>query len=662
MIDRLYAFRSSMLAIFDVAEVEAGQGCTLARAHRHPKCAIVAQRQPGDSFVNPSKRPLIRRALMFGALAVALGCTGSTEPQTPPAPSFTVDELFADYYDFKLRVNPMEATKLGEVGYNDYIANYIAAEYRADLVEEYDRFLTAIAAFDGVELSEADRLSLGVMKWDCAIKKEGLENPLATVASPIFDLPNFPLMPIAQIFAFHLYFSQLAGGESIQPFETVEDYDNWLERLDDYVVWIDTAVGNMRIGIEQGVVWPRIIVERSIGQIDELITLDIAAHLYYQPIQNLPATIPPPDAERLATAFERVILEQINPAHERLRAFLINDYLPAAGDHSGIGALPNGAETYRYLIRLHTTTTMTADEIHELGLREVDRISTEMESVKESVGFSGDLRSFFDHVRNNEEQKSFTEPEQVIANFEAIHERMKPHLDELFSVEPRAGFEVRRTEAFREASASAEYVPGTKDGSRPGVFYVPIPDVESYNKYADESLFLHEAIPGHHYQLSLQQENQELPEFLHPEGIGVFVEGWALYSESLGRELGLYQDPYQYFGMLSAEMHRAIRLVVDTGMHAQGWTREEAIRYSLDHEAESEAAITAEIERYMVGPGQALSYKIGQLKIRALRARAEEALRDRFDVREFHRQVLDSGSLPLVLLEAKIDRWIAAVR
>jgi uncharacterized protein (DUF885 family) len=254
----------------------------------------------------------------------------------------------------------------------------------------------------------------------------------------------------------------------------------------------------------------------------------------------------------------------------------------------------------------------------------------------------------------------FTAPEQVLAHFEAIHARMQPHLGALFDVEPRAGFEVRRTEAFRERSASAEYVPGTKDGSRPGVFYVPIPDAQQHNKFSDESLFLHEAIPGHHYQLSLQQESAELPEFLHPEGIGVFVEGWALYCESLGAELGLYEDPYQLFGMLSAEMHRAIRLVVDTGMHARGWTREQAIQYSLEHEAESEAGIVAEIERYMAMPGQALSYKIGQLKIRELRARAERALGERFDVREFHRQVLGSGSLPLVLLEEKIDGWIAS--
>jgi uncharacterized protein (DUF885 family) len=609
-----------------------------------------------------SRRRLSGLPLCFVALTLVIACAGPTGEQDRPSPSpaGSVDDLFRDYYDFKLRVNPVEATKLGEAGYDDYVANYISAEYQADLRQAYEGFLDRIAAYDDAELSEADRISLQVMRWDCEIKKEGLENALATVASPMFDLPNFRLLPVSQISSFQLYFSQLAGGESVQPFATVEDYENWLARLADYTLWIDTAVANMRAGIERGVVWPRVIVERAIGQIDELITDDIDRHLYYRPVLNLPASVATPDAERLAAAFASTILEDVNPAHERLRNFLSDEYLPAAGDHTGIGALPDGPETYRYLIRFHTTTDMSADEIHELGLREVERISGEMEAVKANVGFTGDLRAFFDHVRSSEEQKPFTEPGQVIANFEAIHERMKPHLSALFDVAPRAGFEVRRTEAFREASASAEYVPGTKDGSRPGVFYVPIPDVEQYNKYADESLFLHEAIPGHHYQLSLQQESQDLPEFLHPEGIGVFVEGWALYSESLGRELGLYEDPYQYFGMLSAEMHRAIRLVVDTGMHAKGWTREDAIRYSLDHEAESEAAITAEIERYMVMPGQALSYKVGQLKIRELRSRAEGALGDNFDIREFHRQVLGSGSLPLVLLEAKIDAWIAS--
>jgi uncharacterized protein (DUF885 family) len=281
-----------------------------------------------------------------------------------------------------------------------------------------------------------------------------------------------------------------------------------------------------------------------------------------------------------------------------------------------------------------------------------------MEKVKQQVGFEGDLKAFFTHVRTSKAQMPYTDPQQVIDSFNAIHEQMKDNLDKLFDMKPKAQFEVRRTQAFREASASAEYNSGSKDGSRPGIFYVPIPNVTAYNKYADEALFLHEAIPGHHYQLSLQQENDNLPGFLHTEGMGVYTEGWALYSESLGKELGLYNDPYQYFGMLGMEMHRAIRLVVDSGIHAKGWSREQAIQYSMDNEAESEASIIAEIERYMIAPGQALAYKVGQLKIRELRSKAENRLAERFNIKEFHNQILGSGSLPLMLLEEKINRWI----
>ena len=252
----------------------------------------------------------------------------------------------------------------------------------------------------------------------------------------------------------------------------------------------------------------------------------------------------------------------------------------------------------------------------------------------------------------------FKEPQEVLDNFNRIKEKINKKFDQVFELQPKASFVVKRTETFREASASAEYVPGTKDASRPGIFYVPIPDVKKYNKFSDEALFLHEAIPGHHYQLSLQQENKELPKFLHPESMGVFVEGWALYAESLGKELGLYKDPIQYFGMLSMEMHRAIRLVVDTGIHSKGWTRERAIQYSLENEAASKEFIITEIERYMATPGQALSYKMGQIKIRELRTVAEMKLGKNFDIREFHNQVLNSGSLPLIMLEQKIKNWI----
>jgi len=574
----------------------------------------------------------------------------------------TVGELFDAYDEFKLRINPTAATRRGDHRYDDRVVDYLSAGHRRDLLARYEAFLAAIDAWENKPLSESDALSLKVMRWDAEVRKQGLENPLSSVSSPIFDVPDITLLPVKQIFSFNLFFSQLASGQSIQPFATVRDYENWLKRVDGYVTWLDTAQSNLRQGIAQGVVWPKVIVQRSIAQFDAFITDDVREHLYFQPVLAMPADFSDADRERLTAAFTQMIETRVNPAHRRMRAFLNDEYLPKAGNHTGIGALPNGPETYRYLIRYHTSTDMTPEEIFALGESEVRRISKEMEKVMAQVGFEGDLKSFFEHVRTSPEQRPFTRPEQVIENFEAIHETMKPQLKRLFRTEPRAGFEVRRTESFREQSASAEYFTGSQDGSRAGVFYVPIPDVRAYNKVSDEALFLHEAIPGHHYQLSLQQENDDLPKFLHTEGLAAFVEGWALYSESLGGELGLYRDPYQYFGMLSSEMHRAIRLVVDTGMHARGWTREQAIRYSLDHEAESEASIVAEIERYMVTPAQALAYKIGQLKILELRARAERELGDGFDVREFHDQVLGSGSLPLALLEWKIDRWIAVAK
>jgi uncharacterized protein (DUF885 family) len=602
-------------------------------------------------------------ALLFTIGLFCLSCDNTTTPgvESESTESERADSLFEAFYDFKLRINPIEASKGGDYRYNDRIANFISDDYQSELIEQYTQFIATIDDINQEAISPAQQMSLKVMRWDCAIKKEGLENEIVTVASPIYDLPNFKLMPITQISSLQLYVSQLAGGTSVHPFKTVEDYEDWLKRVDDYLIWVDTAMENMKEGMAKGVVLPKVLTERVISQLDPFIDTPVEEHVFYQPILMLNDEVSDVDRNRLTASYREMIEDKLIPKYRELRTFMQDAYLPAGRTSTGMLDLPNGKETYDYLIRLHTSTDMTADEIFELGKKEVARIRGEMEKVMAEIGFQGDLRAFLEYVRSSPEQIPFTKPEEVIANFNAIHEKMQPQLLQLFDVAPKAGFEVRRTEAFREASASAEYVPGTKDASRPGVFYIPIPDVKNYNKFSDEALFLHEAIPGHHFQLSLQQENKELPEFLHPEGMGVFVEGWALYAESLGKELGLYEDPYQYFGMLSAEMHRAIRLVVDAGMHAKGWTREEAIQYSLENEAESEAGITSEIERYMATPGQALSYKIGQLKIRELRTKAETALGEKFDIKAFHRQVLGSGSLPLSLLEEKINGWITVV-
>ncbi len=590
-----------------------------------------------------------------------LALTGCANPggETASDPGdISVERLFESFSAFKMRINPVEATKIGDNQYNDYVANYVSEPYRKKLIESYSNYLDAIGKLNVDELTESQQLSVQVMKWDCEVKLEGLTNNLVTIASPIYDIPHFQLMPISQTSTFHLYFNELGSGSSVQPFHTVQDYDNWLSRVDDYIEWIQTSMDNMRQGVDLGVVWPKPIIEKMIGPIQSLIVEPATDHLFYRPVKSMPEDFSLEDRTRLEVAYRKMISDKINPIHQELLIFLTDVYLPAGTNYSGIRDLPNGKETYQYLIKYHTTTNMTPDEIFELGKREVDRISGEMETLKEEIGFSGNLRSFFDHIRSSPQQMPFTTPNQVIENFDAIHETMKPRLERLFDLKPKAGFRVERIAAFKEASSAAHYVPGTKDASRPGVFYVGIPDAQNYNKYADEALFLHEAVPGHHYQLSLQQENKNLPAFLHPESISVFVEGWALYAESLGSELGLYSDLYQKFGMLSMEMHRAIRLVVDSGMHAKGWTREQAIQYSLDNEAESEASIISEIERYMATPAQALSYKLGQLKIRELRTRAEVSLGEAFDIREYHNQVLNSGSLPLVLLEDKISRWI----
>ena len=587
-----------------------------------------------------------------------LSLSACNQEQSRTSASQTLATIFEEYYQFKDRINPIEATKGGNFQYNEYIANYISDAYQTDLIAEYSTFLERLAQIDPAQLSQADLLSMKVMQWDCEVKLEGLQNPLVITTSPIYNLPSFELTPLIQVQSLHLYVAQLGAGGSVHPFNTVKDYEDWLKRLDDYIAFLDTSIANMKEGMAKGIVLPKVLTEKTIVQLEEFITKPVEEHLFYRPIQSMPEGISQSDRDRLAGEYQNVIEAKLRPKYIELKQFLVAEYLPVCRTTSGIGALPNGAATYNYLIKLHTTTNLTADEIHELGKREVERILVEMEEAKNQIGFKGDIKAFLEFIRNSPEQMPFQDPQEVIANFNQIKEKINDKFDQVFELTPKADFVVRRTEAFREASASAEYVPGTKDALRPGIFYVPIPNVSKYNKFADEALFLHEAIPGHHYQLSLQQENKALPKFLHPESLGVFVEGWALYAESLGKELGLYDDPIQYFGMLSMEMHRAIRLVVDTGMHSKGWTREQAIQYSLDHEAESEASIISEIERYMATPGQALSYKMGQIKIRTLRTKAEQKLGAQFDVRAFHSQVLNSGSLPLVLLEEKIENWI----
>jgi len=557
------------------------------------------------------------------------------------------ETTLSDYYEESLKMYPLNATSFGDNRYNDLLPNVLTDEFREKERAFYNYYLKKIKAFKSEDLSGSQRLSKQILIWECNINLDRLKF-------------REDLTPINQMWTLQLSIGQFASGTSAQPFETVEDYKNWIKRLDEYLKWMAVAQEKMTEGIKLGNVLPKSLIVKVLPQLEAMTNPKIDEHLFYSPIKNFPDDFSEAEKEELTLTYKNYINDYIIPAYQNLYDFMSTDYLEAGRATSGISEIPNGKEYYDHQIKLYTTTNMTADEIHQLGLNEVARILSEMEKVKEQVGYKGSLVSFFDHVRNNKELMPFDTAQGVIDNFNKIHQTMQPQLERLFDMKPKTPFEVRQTEAFRAASASAEYNPGSLDGTRPGIFYVPIVDAKTYNIFSDESLFLHEAIPGHHYQISLQQENEDLPDFRKTLWYSSYGEGWALYSESLGKELGLYTDPYQYFGMLSAEMHRAIRLVVDTGLHSKGWTREQAIKYSLENEAESEASITSEIERYMANPGQALSYKVGQLKIRELRAEAEAKLKDKFDIAKFHNQVLEAGCVPLELLERKIDTWISS--
>ncbi|KAK3582324.1 hypothetical protein CHS0354_023865 [Potamilus streckersoni] len=518
--------------------------------------------------------------------------------------------------------------------------NPISDKYLKEIETFFSKTLGKLKQFNKLKLTKNERTSYDILEWECEINLESLKY-------------NKDLLPLDQFVGFHLTVGQLASGESAQPFLTAKHYDDWLKRLGGFVDFCSTAVEKMKKGIKENIVLPKALTLKIIPQIENLTNDSLDKSIFFSPIKLIRDNnkISNADKERIILAYKNYIRNKLNPALRYLLHFIKNKYLPASRETSGYSSLPNGTAWYEHEIKTYTTLDIKAEAIFQLGKSEVSRIRNEMESVKNQVGFTGTLLEFFNYVRNNKELMPFKKPEEVIENFNQIHKRMIPYLNKTFDLVPKSKFEVRRTEAFREASASAEYIPPSLDRKRPAVFYVPIPNVEKYNYFSDEDLFLHEAIPGHHYQISLQQENKTLPEFRKTLWYSAYGEGWALYAESLGHELGLYKDPFQYFGMLSAEMHRAIRLVVDVGIHALNWTRKDAINYSLENEAESEEGIIAEIERYMAIPGQALSYKIGQLKILELRSKAETEL-------EFHNQLLKHGCLPLRILENKIISWI----
>jgi uncharacterized protein (DUF885 family) len=583
---------------------------------------------------------LLKISLAFSACALCAPQAVAAQPA-----GTELHQLFEEYFERSLELNPLLATFIGDHRYDDRLANDISPAHIQAQLNHEKHYRDAAAKFRGRELSAADRLSLEILIYDLESSIEGASFPAH-------------LMPINQFSSMPAFMGMLGSGSSAQPFATASDYDRFLERIDDYVTWSNQAIENMRVGAQQHLTYPNLLMQKVLPQLAELGTADVEKSVFYQPVINMPKEIAAADRKRIEAAYRTAIEQKIAPAYQRMHDFIRDEHLPKARDTVAWSALPNGAAWYAYLARIFTTTDLSAEQIHTLGLQEVARIRAEMETVKNQVSFKGTLSEFFKFVQEDP-QFYFKDEESLLAGYRALKTKIDARLPALFNDFPKADYEVRPVEAFRaQSAAGASYQPPSADGSRPGIFYINTFNLKAQPKFGMETLSLHEAAPGHHFQLAIQQELQDLPRFRRFGSRYVaYTEGWALYAESLGKELGLFTDPYQYYGRLSDEMLRAMRLVVDTGLHTRGWNRQRAIDYMLENSSLAPSDAEAEVERYIAIPGQALGYKIGQIRIQQIREQAQATLGRRFDAREFHSQVLRDGSLPLSVLEKKIRDW-----
>ena len=569
-----------------------------------------------------------------------------TMPQSS-AKSAQLDTLYADFWEESLKLNPLQATFVGDPRYNDQLPNFLAPEYRKQNHDFNLRWQQKAEAIGADGLDGQALLSYKIFLRD-------LQNHL--------DGDRFPseLQPIDQFRNFATTAVMLGSGTGAQPFKTVKDYDDWLARAGKFPVLFEQAISNMREGVKAGVTQPKVLMVKVVPQLDAVIKDKPEDTLFWGPINSMPKEFSDADRKRLTDAYRHLIADQLMPSFRKLRGYIHDDYLPKARDTVGYNALPNGDAWYAYRVRLMTTTDETPDQIHTIGLNEVARIKKQMDRLRAKVGFKGDLQAFF-HYLNTDPRFTFPTEQALLDGYRSVYAKVQKGIPRDFSIQPKAKFEIRPVEAYRaQSAAGGSYQSPSEDGSRPGIFYVNTYELPSRKNWEMEDLFLHEAIPGHHFQLSIQQEQIGLPKFRRFGGETAYIEGYALYCETLGYELGMYTDPYQEFGQLQNEQFRAMRLVVDTGLHSKGWTREQAISYMLDNSAMSKTDVTAEVERYMAMPAQALAYKTGQMKITELRAKAAKALGKKFDVREFHTELLKDGALPLSVLEEKIDRWIAS--
>ncbi len=549
----------------------------------------------GKELLLFTQTKIMKKLFVFLVLSFAIAsCKNNTKSGNSGDGSKQLSVIMDNYWQERMQLFPTEATSNGDNRYNDRLTITIAESFRDSLGRFYKKYLDGLNKIDSAGLDNNDLMSYRLLKYEMQMGIEGLKYPTH-------------YMPMNQFWSFTLELPQLGSGSGNQPFKTVKDYDNWIKRLSVFHSWVDTAIYNMRKGMAAGWVLPASLVTKILPQLKAVVVSADTSSIFYGPIKTMPDSFSAADKQRLVAAYTKAIDSIVNPSYTRLYDFYRNEYLPKARATSGVRDLPNGDAYYKYCIRYWTTTNLTPDSIYKIGLSEVARIEGDMNKVKDETGFKGDLQAFFTYLGKDTKFCPFTTNKQVIDSFWGIKKMEDPQLKKLFSNTPKTQFTIRQTEAFRAASASAEYNQGSEDGTRPGIFYVPILDPRKFNATGMTTLFLHEAIPGHHYQISLQQENKGLPSFRRFLWYGAYGEGWAHYCETLGKDLGVYNDPYQYFGHLSDGIHRAIRLVVDIGLHYKGMTREDAIKYMMAHELISEADATSEIERYMALPGQALS-------------------------------------------------------
>ncbi|NIA55483.1 DUF885 domain-containing protein [Massilia sp. TW-1] len=591
-------------------------------------------------------------AALLSAGAPILSAQAATTPATPSASASErqVDSIAARFYDARARFDPMlYATANGDSRYDDQLGMAIAPQVRARYFAANHKLLDELRKIDRARLSDKARLNYDILAFE--IRGQ-------------LDLERFPehLLPLNHFDNVPSNLANYASGTGSQPLATPAQYRAYLARLQQLPAWIDQAIANMKEGVRKGVVQPKAITASMLPQFRQLAAADPEASIFYTPIKNLPAGFSDQDKKTL-TAGYRDAAQKIDAALGRLNTYLEKDYLPAGRSTAGYGALPDGAAWYQARIRNNTNLDQKPAEIHALGEREVARIQHEMAALAPKLGYDGPLKTFPQWVAAQPRFKPFKSDREVLDRYRAIYATVEAKLPQYFSLLPKAKLDIQLEPELTRATASDHYTPVAADGSHPGVFWAVVNDPKDYSTVGMTTLFLHEGVPGHHLHAALLKE-LPLPDFRkffteHPSA-AAYGEGWALYCETLGHEFGLYDDPAAYYGHLNDELLRAVRLVVDTGMHAQGWSREKAIAYMMDNLGYSEARAANQVERYMVWPGQALAYKTGALKILELRARAQKELGPKFSYAKFHAVVLGDGTLPLPILQAQVEKWIAA--